>query len=83
MKKEKKVTAAEETIHEVAAPVVEAVQEPEVRATKKSAITKVVFTRKDTSTREFSKTVHGEDFLTIADEFALTNARFIVDRKDA
>lgn len=48
----------------------------------KTAVTKVVFTRKDGSTRTFTEEIHGEDFVAVADEFAKTNEKFIADRKD-
>lgn len=49
---------------------------------KKGDVSRVVFTRKDGSTREFTPDLHGEDFVKVADEFGETNKLFIADRKD-
>lgn len=62
--------------------VEEAVVAPVVENTTSKA-TKVVFTRKDGTTREFTKEIHGADFVAIADEFAVSNAKFIADRVEA
>lgn len=43
---------------------------------------RVVFTRKDGSTREFSAEIHGEDFVKIADEFGETNKSSLEKRED-
>jgi hypothetical protein len=53
---------------------------PETKATAK--ISKVVFTRKNGSTREFNATLHGENFVDVANEFAKTNEKFIASRQD-
>lgn len=45
-------------------------------------ISKVIFTRKDGSKREFNETVHGEGFIALADEFEKTNAKFIYEREN-
>ncbi len=65
----------------VAGAVDTAVEET-VAPKKSKSITKVVFTRKDGTTREFNEKLHGEDFVSIADEFEKTNEKFLAGRKD-
>ncbi len=55
---------------------------PATPSKKSKDVTKVLFTRKDGTTREFSEDVHGEGFVALADEFGATNEKFIASRKD-
>lgn len=48
----------------------------------KDEVTRVRFTRKDGSTREFTPELHGEDFVKVADEFGVTNEKTIATRED-
>ncbi len=70
-----------ETADELADILVQAKADAKEDGPKKK-ISKVVFTRKDGSKREFSETVHGEDFVEIADEFAETNKNVIASREE-
>jgi hypothetical protein len=47
-----------------------------------SEISKVVFTRKDGTTREFNPKDHGKNFVKVADEFEQTNKLFIAKREN-
>lgn len=49
-----------------------------------AGVTRVIFRLKDVvvKSREFSEAVHGADFLSIADQFAASNARKILSRED-
>lgn len=60
----------------------EAETEVVAKKAKKSEVARVLFTRKDGSTREFNAADHGDDFVKVADEFATTNEKFIATRED-
>lgn len=51
-------------------------------AKKETDVTRVLFTRKDGSTREFTPDLHGKDFVKVADEFGETNKITIATRED-
>lgn len=65
-------------------PEVEKVEKTEEQPEEKKSksIKKVVFTRKDGSTREFNAELHGKGFVEIADEFEKTNKIFLAGRQD-
>ena len=50
-------------------------------AKNKSEASRVLFTRKDGSTREFTAELHGEDFVKVTDEFEKTNKQTIAKRE--
>lgn len=75
MSPEEKKAAAEAKASEKAAAA-------EAKAAEKSDVTRVVFTRKDGSTREFTPDLHGEEFVKVADEFGETNKITIATRED-
>ena len=59
---------------------IETEETPKVKAKKVVTLVEVHF--KNGTTRTFSPDIHGEDFVSIADEFCATNVNTIQSRED-